>query len=52
MRYLNTAASDIGEGLIQQLLISEHCNGPKDQKEFVSIAIKTCIISIAILHNL
>ena len=35
VRYLNAAASEIGENLIQQLLVSEHCNTHKDQREFV-----------------
>ena len=52
VRYLNAAASDIGEGLIQQLLVSEHCNTLKDQREFVRrLNIILECTSVYDLHN-
>jgi len=32
--YLNALVSRVDEGLVQQLLISEHCTSSKDEKEF------------------
>ncbi len=34
--YVNAAVSSVDEGLVRQLLASEHCTTPKDEKEFVS----------------
>lgn len=34
--YVNVAVSSVDEGLIRQLLATEHCTTPKDEKEFVS----------------
>ena len=33
--YVNAAVSSLDEGLVRQLLITEHCISPKDEKEFV-----------------
>ena len=38
MNFLNAEVSGVEEGLIHQLLASEHCTNSRDQKEFVSIS--------------
>lgn len=35
--YLNAPVSSVEEGLVRQLLTSEHCTSSKDEKEFVSL---------------
>ena len=35
--YLNAPVSSVEEGLVRQLLTSEHCASGKDEKEFVSL---------------
>lgn len=35
-RFVNAPVCDVVEDLITQLLHTEHCTNPKDQKEFVS----------------
>lgn len=40
--YLNALVSRVDEGLVQQLLISEHCTSSKDEKEFVS----SCVLRV------
>ena len=39
--YLNAPVSSVEEGLVRQLLTSEHCTNTKEEKEFVSLYLVT-----------
>ena len=39
--YLNAPVSSLEEGLVRQLLTSEHCTSSKEEKEFVSLCLVT-----------
>ena len=43
VNFLNAEVSGVEEGLIHQLLASEHCTNSRDQKEFVSIITFTVV---------